>query len=85
MAKEIDPKIIELAISESEMNPVDFFKRFLDDIFLVYNDTIENLHSFLAQLNCIHPTIKFTMSHTTPPNVETPECGCMPTISRHFL
>ena len=86
MAKRIDPKIIELANSiESESNPIDLLKRFLDDIFMAYTGSVKSLHTLLDQLNTVHPTIKFTMSHTTPSNVKTPECECEPTQSLAFL
>ena len=43
MAKKIDRAIIRLASeSESEENPIDLFKRFLDDIFMVYTGTVES-------------------------------------------
>ena len=68
MAKKIDPKILEAAMkfSSNNSNPVTFLKRFIDDIFMVWRRSIENLHKFLKILNEIHPTIKFTASHTTP-------------------
>ena len=73
MAQKIDPVILKLASQlESESDPIDFFKRFLDDIFMVYTGSIKSLHMFLSELNNIHPSIKFTMSHTTPPNSEPP-------------
>ena len=63
MAKKIDPIIIELAKeSESENNPIDLFKRFLDDIFIIYTGSIQSLHMFLSELNNqIH-----NVSHNTP-------------------
>ena len=73
MANKIDTKIVELANRlENETDPIHFFKRFLDDIFLIYTGTIESLHLFLSELNNLHPTIKFTMSHTIPPNMGNP-------------
>ena len=39
-------------------------KIFLDDIFLIFFGSVHNLHMFLDELDTIHPTIKFTMSHT---------------------
>ena len=41
-------------------------KRFLDDIFAIYTGSIESLHKMHNELNKLHPTIKFTMSHTIP-------------------
>ena len=44
MANKIDPTIIEIARkSESENNPVDLFKRFLDDIFMVYTGSVHSI------------------------------------------
>ena len=36
-----------------------FYKRFIDDIFLLWNGTLEELEIFLEQLNQLHPSIKF--------------------------
>ena len=86
MAKVIDPAIKELANKiESQSEPIDILKRFLDDIFLTYTGTIKSLHTLLDELNKLHPTIKFTMSHTTPPSIENPECGCEATHNLAFL
>ena len=86
MAKKIDPLIQELAKNvEGGEDPLLFFKRFLDDIFLVYTGCLKNLHMFLSELNNIHPTIKFTMTHTTPRGIDNPDCGCTPSDSLAFL
>ena len=88
MAKVIDPVIVIMELAnkiESESEPIDFLKRFLDDIFLTYTGSIKSLHTLLDELNKIHPTIKFTMSHTTPPNLESSECKCEATQSLAFL
>ena len=86
MANKIDPAILRLAReSESGEDPIDLFKRFLDDIFLVYTGSIQSLHLFLSELNNLHPTIKFTMSHTTPSHIENPACECTPEESLPFL
>ena len=39
-----------------------FWKRCTDDIFLLWNDSLENITSFLDFINSIHPTTKFTFS-----------------------
>ena len=36
--------------------------RFLDDIFFVWNDSVENLQLFMKELNNHHDYIKFTIS-----------------------
>ena len=49
MAKKLNPEILCLA-KESESDPIDLFKRFRDDIFMVYTGSIKSLHLFLSDL-----------------------------------
>ena len=51
----------------------------------VYTGTVQSLHTFLMELNNIHPSIKFTMSHTTPPTMENPGCDCNSEQAIQFL
>lgn len=37
-----------------------FWKRFIDDIFLIWKGTQQELSNFTQDINQIHPTIKFT-------------------------
>ena len=86
MAKRIDSLIRNLARTTNDgVDPLDLLKRFLDDIFLVYTGSVRSLHLFLTELNNIHPSIKFTMSHTTPPTIENPECDCKREETIQFL
>ena len=91
MARKIDTAIEEIAAKFGDgVYPIRFLKRFLDDIFMIFTGSIENLHMFLEELNTIHPTIKFTMNHTFPeksPSVENPAppCLCNPTQTLAFL
>ena len=91
MARRIDKKILSLAAQlQDEKNPLLCFKRFLDDIFTIYTGTLENLHNFLEELNKIHPTIKFTMNHTTPYShsdnpAPLPTCACCTGNTLPFL
>ena len=39
---------------------------------------------FFEEINNLHPNIKLTLTHTTPPNQE-PECECTPTQTIAFL
>ena len=39
---------------------INLYKRFLDDIFLLWNGTLSDLNNFIGYINEIHPTIKFT-------------------------
>ena len=85
MAKKIDPKIILAADkfkNEEGCNPIIFFKRFLDDLFFVWRGSNEDLHSFLEEINNIHPAIKFTISHT---KTENSTCNCPRSNSIPFL
>ena len=83
---DIDEKIKALAVSLSpnHISPIEFYKRFLDDIFLLYSGTPQELHQFLDKINEIHPGIKFTMQHTTPAGQEA-NCDCQTTSSIPFL
>ena len=38
--------------------------RYIDDIFMIWTESPENLKIFIDYLNNIHPTIKFTSSHS---------------------
>ena len=60
----LDNKILEIArqIINSCIIP---FKRFLDDIFSIWNGTTRELHTLFEAMNRLHPTIKFTMNHTS--------------------
>ena len=42
--------------------------RYIDDVFMIWTESPENLKVFIDYLNNIHPTIKFTSSHS-PTNV----------------
>ena len=35
-------------------------KRYIDDIFLIWTDSIDNLHTFLKELNSFHSCLRFT-------------------------
>ena len=88
MASRIDPRILEVATSFGEgVHPIRFLKRFLDDIFLIFTGSIAKLHAFLSEINNIHPSIKFTMNHTIPENLESSEklCDCERSQSLAFL
>ena len=66
MARIIDKKITELSnlLSENNKSKLLLFKRFLDDLFMIFLGTSKQLHIFFSEINKIHPNIKFTMSHT---------------------
>ena len=67
---------------------IKYFKRFLDDIYIVLNGTTKAAHDFLNNINKIHSDIKFTMQHTVPYNYpcdDSEKCGCEETSSIPFL
>ena len=64
MAQKIDNKILEKSQLISQ-DAIKMFKRFLDDIFMRFRGTQKQLHAFLDEINKIHPSIKFTISHAT--------------------
>ena len=60
--------------------------RFLDDLFSVFTGTTKQLHTLWNQMNKIHPSVEFTMQHTTPEK-ENPDdhCECEKLNSVPFL
>ena len=42
-----------------------FYKRFIDYIFLLWNGTLDELTTFLEEINRLHPTIKFDAKYST--------------------
>ena len=85
MASVIDPNITKAAeqLKINDENPIKFLKRFLDDVFLVWRGSCELLHKFVTELNSLHPSIKFTMTHTKPD--ATSSCDCPTLTSLPFL
>ena len=41
------------------------YARYIDDIFLIWTDSQQNLHLFFETLNSAHPTIKFDCNYST--------------------
>ena len=67
-------KIVNIAQNNFQVNPIKFFKRFLDDIIMIFKGNSEQLHSFLKEINKIHSSIQFTMEHTTKNGEKCDEC-----------
>ena len=62
----IDQKIRDAAEkykTTTNQSPLKMFKRFIDDLFVIWIGAPEDLVNFLDDLNKIHPTIKFTASY----------------------
>ena len=88
MARRIDPKIEELGIKYGTNNESAFilFKRFLDDNLKIFKGTTKELHYLFNDMNKIHPTLKFTLNHTTPENeADCDHCNCEAKTSVPFL
>ena len=86
MAKNIDTQIENIAkkYTVNGVVPLRFFKRFLDDLFLIFVGSTKKLHQFLKEVNKIHSSIHFTMSHTSNPNVNK-KCECEKLKKYNFL
>ena len=80
----IDILLGELAktITENNEDPIRLYKHFLDEIFLVWKGSVEELQLFLIQVNSVHPSIKFTAEFTSPYSCD---CFCHQTGSVPFL
>ena len=53
----------DVLIQRLAPNLILFFKRYIDDIFMIWTGTEEEFLAFFKQLNEMHPTIKFTYSY----------------------
>ena len=85
MAKKIDDQIKNIA-TQFTGEALKLLKRFLDDLFLIFQGTTKQLHTLLSKINEIHPSIKFTMTHTSPKSEKTQDkCTCKPLTSIPFL
>ena len=64
----LDDQIVKLAnaykITVDEC-PLKTWKRFPDDCFGIWKDSIEKLYQFLVDINKIHPRIKFTLENSS--------------------
>ena len=88
LARRIDDQIKEAALKYgiNGKSPIMMMKRFLDDILKLFTGTTKHLHCLLNDMNKIHPTLKFIMSHTTLPNEpDKDRCDCQPQLSIPFL
>ena len=56
---------IQETIREAFIWAILFWKRFIDDIFLIFIGTTKQLQSMKDFMNNLHPTIKFTFDHST--------------------
>ena len=69
MGTKLAPNYANLFMSDIETKHVfsyalqpSYYRRYIDDIFLIWDHSSEELDGFIDHLNSIHPTIKFTKS-----------------------
>ena len=55
----------EEAIREAFIWTILFWKRFIDDIFMIFRGTTKQFQSMKDFMNNLHPTIKLTFEHST--------------------
>ena len=68
------------------VSPLTAYKRFLDDIFMVWIGSHQQLHRFHREINTINPSIKFTIKHTKKlSDVHPDPCPCPAQDSIPFL
>ncbi len=53
-----------LSSAPGHLTPL-LWKRFIDDIFLIWTHGEESFQTFIKHLNSVHPTIKFEITHST--------------------
>ena len=88
LAKRLNIQITKLAEKYGEKGNSAFllFKRFLDDLIQIFQGSTKQLHTLFEEINKIHPTLKFTMSHTSIKDEPLEErCNCEETNSIPFL
>ena len=84
----IDKEIKSIAnrYNTGENEALLLLKRFLDDIFSIFNVTTKKLHELLEDINQINPSIKLTLTHTSVPGeAEKDKCDCKPKSAIPFL
>ena len=84
---EMDNRILQLSRNKYNNN-VKFFKRFLDDIIGLWTGTLEDLYSFIKDINQLHPTIKFVLNYSSPYSCsmqENHDCWCHQSKTVPFL
>ncbi|XP_072384720.1 uncharacterized protein [Diabrotica undecimpunctata] len=71
MGSPLSPILADIFLNDLESNKIlnnnpftnyiKFYSRYVDDTFIVWGGSLDNLHSFLDYLNQLHHTIKFTL------------------------
>ena len=87
----IDSKIKDLAKQlNNDVDPLFCYKRYIDDIFIIWSGSVECLDLFLTAVNNVHHSIKFTSTYTCPFTCNFEEslihdCFCKASCSLPFL
>jgi hypothetical protein len=61
---EIDEKIKKYGIINNQ-HMIHFYKRYIDDIFIIWTGSKSQFEKFMKDINILHPTIKFTSEHNS--------------------
>ena len=76
MDKKIDVNMEKIIQNWDESKFImQFFKRFLDDLFFIFVGSSKMVHILLENVNKIHKNIKFTLKHTSIVG-EANQCDC---------
>ena len=81
----LDEQILECAKLPDGSSMIKLLRRFLDDLFFIWTGSVSDLHSFLVRINQLHPTIKFTLTHTKRASDDSDICGCPVSENIAFL
>ena len=88
LAERIDRQIREMSknYGKNDQEALKMLKGFLDDIFQIFIGISKDLHKFFEDINQIHPSLKFTLIHTTPKSeLKSDSCPCKPLQSVPYL
>ena len=55
---------IEHQLTSNHISYIPLWKRFIDDIFFIWLDSLNKLKEFMNEANSLHPTIKFTFDYS---------------------
>ena len=74
-------------LSHFQIFPWPTLNRFQDDLISIFLGSTKSLHRLWEEMNKIHPSVKFTMQHTTLPENKSNEdhCGCKISSSVPYL
>ena len=56
-------RLEQTILSSTTLKP-SYYKRYIDDIFMLWPHSLSDLMNFITNLNNYHPLIKFTFEHS---------------------